>query len=205
MKKSAAIASMLFMALGAFGCSQDKEQKSQVNYTPATAPTTMMQVDQMQEAAKMAPKDAQAWINLGNAFMDAQRFGEAVDAYQKALALDPKNVNVIVDMGTCYRGTGKFDKAVEHSLLDGTKLEDRARHRADDLNDAAKRLRDVYGDKRDKNNPAVRDQVDKTIAAASDLNRIMGEHRFTDRVQRNWDLLKSDLDALAQVYDLPSL
>jgi len=113
MKKSAAIASMLFMALGAFGCSQDKEQKSQVNYTPATAPTTMMQVDQMQEAAKMAPKDAQAWINLGNAFMDAQRFGEAVDAYQKALALDPKNVNVIVDMGTCYRGTGKFDKAVE--------------------------------------------------------------------------------------------
>jgi hypothetical protein len=98
-----------------------------------------------------------------------------------------------------------FNKAVEHSLLDGTKLEDRAKHRADDLNDAAKKLRDVYGDKRDKNNPAVRDQVDKTIAAASDLNRIMGEHRFTDKVQRNWDLLKSDLDSLAQVYDLPSL
>ena len=79
---------------------------------------------------------------------------------------------------------GEFDHAVEHSLIDGSRLEDRAKHRADDLQDSAKRLRDVYGDKRDKNNPAVRDQVDKTLSAASDVNRIMVEHRFTDKVQR---------------------
>jgi len=51
----------------------------------------------------------------------------------------------------------------------------------------------------------VRDQVDKTLAAASDVNRIVAEHRFTDRVQRDWDLLKSDLNAMAEVYDLPPL
>jgi hypothetical protein len=100
---------------------------------------------------------------------------------------------------------GEFDKAVEHSMMDETKLEQRAKHRADDLHDSAKRLRDVFGDKRDKNNPAVRDQVDKTLAAGADVNRIMLDHRFTDKLQRNWDLLRSDLNALAAVYDLSPL
>jgi hypothetical protein len=99
----------------------------------------------------------------------------------------------------------EFNRAVEHSLLDGTKLEDRAKHRADDLHAAANKLKDVYGDKRDKNNPAVRDQVDKTLAAASDVNGVVEGHRFTDKVQREWDLLKGDLNSLAGVYDLPPL
>ena len=99
----------------------------------------------------------------------------------------------------------EFNKAVEHSLLDGTKLEERAKHRADDLYASAKKLKDVYGDKRDKNNPAVRDEVDKTLAAASEVKRVAESHRFTDKVQREWDLLKSDLNALAEVYDLPPL
>ena len=99
----------------------------------------------------------------------------------------------------------EFNRAVEHSLIDGTKLEDRAKHRADDLHASANKLKDVYGDKRDKNSPAVRDQVDKTLAAASEVNRVVTEHRFTDKVQREWDLLKGDLNSLAEVYDLPAL
>src|ERR1041385_7174987 len=63
-----------------------------------------------------------------------------------------------------------FDNAVSHSMIDGTKIESNAKHRADDLHGAAKRLADVFHDKKDKNNPAVRDQADKTIAAASELN-----------------------------------
>ncbi len=99
----------------------------------------------------------------------------------------------------------EFNKAIEHSMMDGTKLEERAKHRADDLHDAAKRLKDVFGDKKDKNNPAVRDQVDKTLSAGADVNRIMQDHRFTDKLQRNWDLLRSDLNALAAVYALSPL
>ena len=95
-----------------------------------------------------------------------------------------------------------FNDAIEHSLMDGTKLEDRAKHRADDLHDAAKKLEDVFGDKKDKNDPKVRDQVDKTLAAAADVNRVMQEHRFTDRLQREWEVLRSDLNALAEVYEL---
>ena len=50
-----------------------------------------------------------------------------------------------------------FDEAIEHSLVDGSKLEDRSKHRADDLHDAAKKLHDVFDDKKDKNDPKVRD------------------------------------------------
>src|SRR6476646_7382788 len=49
-----------------------------------------------------------------------------------------------------------FDHAVEHSMLDHTKMEDRAKHRADDFHDEAKKLADVYKDKHDKNDRAVR-------------------------------------------------
>lgn len=111
MKNIVVVAAMLIVALAGAGCKQ-QEQKQQVNYTPA-APPALLQIDQMQQAAKMAPKNARAWINLGNTLMDAQRFSEAVDAYEKAVALDPKNVDVLVDLGTCYRGIGKFDKAME--------------------------------------------------------------------------------------------
>jgi hypothetical protein len=33
----------------------------------------------------------------------------------------------------------------------------------------------------------------------------MLNHRFTDKLQRDWDLLRSDLNALAEVYDLSPL
>ena len=94
-----------------------------------------------------------------------------------------------------------FNHAVEHTM-EGSKLEERAKHRADDLHDAAKKLQDVFGDKKDKNNPAVRDRVDKTLAMGSELSTVMKEHRFTDKLQQDWDLLRSDLNALAAVYGL---
>ncbi len=98
-----------------------------------------------------------------------------------------------------------FDNAIEHSLVDGSKLEDRAKHRADDLHDSAKKLHDVFDDKKDKNDPKVREQVDKVLAAAADVNHVMSEMRFTDKVQREWALLRADLNGLAAVYSLTPL
>jgi tetratricopeptide (TPR) repeat protein len=113
MKKTVNILSILFVVTVFLGCQQKQEQKQQpMTFTPA-APPAQMQIDQLQLAAKQSPKSAPAWISLGDALMDTQRYPEAVDAYEKALALDPKNVNVLVDQGTCYRGFGRFDKAVE--------------------------------------------------------------------------------------------
>jgi hypothetical protein len=117
------------------------------------------------------------------------------------------DVGGIVDRVAKSSGRFKetFEDAVSHSTIDGTRLEANSKHRAEDLHAAAKRLADVFHDKRDKNNPAVRDQADKTIAAASELNRVMVDHRFTDKLQREWDLLRSDLNALASVYGLSPL
>ena len=47
--------------------------------------------------------------------------------------------------------------------------------------------------------------MDRTLSAASDLNRVMLEFRYTEKLQRDWDLLKSDLNALASVYSLPPM
>lgn len=94
-----------------------------------------------------------------------------------------------------------FDRAVSHTM-DGPKLEERAKHRADDLHDSAKKLQDVFGDKKDKNNPAVREKVDQTLSMGSEVSTVMKEHRFTDKLQQDWDLLRSDLNALAGIYGL---
>jgi hypothetical protein len=128
---------------------------------------------------------------------DANR--EVVDA--------TSDVGGVVDRVQKLSGEFKnsFDKAISHSMIDGTRMEANAKHRADDLHDAANKLGDVFHDKKDKNNPAVRNQVDKTLAAASELNHLMGEHRFTDKLQRDWDMLRSNLNALARVYDLSLL
>jgi hypothetical protein len=99
----------------------------------------------------------------------------------------------------------EFEKAVEHSMLDGSKMEDRSKKRSADLHESAKKLREVFQDKKDKNNPAVRAQVDKTLAAGADVNRVMASIRFTEKLQRDWDVLRSDLNALAQIYRLSPL
>lgn len=99
----------------------------------------------------------------------------------------------------------EFDHAVSHSIINGTRIEENAKHRADDLHNSAAKLGDVFHDKKDKKNPAVRDQADRTIAAASELNRVMESHRFTDKLQQDWAMLRSDLNALAAVYQLSPL
>jgi tetratricopeptide (TPR) repeat protein len=112
MKNIASIMTVLVLLFGVLGCQQKKEEKSQLSYTPPSGPSPL-EINQFEQAAKVSPKSKDAWVNLGNALMDTQRYSEAIEAYQKALALDPKNVSVRVDLGTCYRGVGKFDKAVE--------------------------------------------------------------------------------------------
>ncbi len=119
----------------------------------------------------------------------------------------PTDVGGVVDRVQKLTGEFKtsFDKAVSHSMIDGTPLEADLKHRADDLHDAANHLGDVFHKKKDKNNPAVREQADKTISLASELNRVMLNHRFTDQLQGEWGMLRADLNGLAVVYNLTPL
>jgi cytochrome c-type biogenesis protein CcmH/NrfG len=103
------------------GCKQQQQQtqwgqgqagQNQVVVPPAVVKNPA-EIQQLETLAKANPKNVNAWIALGNAQMDAQRFAEAIIAYQRALDLDPKNVDVRVDMGTCYRGVGQPERAIE--------------------------------------------------------------------------------------------
>ena len=121
--------------------------------------------------------------------------------------MSPTDVGSVVDRLQKQSGAFKeeFGRAVSHSMIDGTKIEENAKHRADDLHGAASKLGDVFHDKKDKNNPAVREQVDRTLAAASELNRVMAAHRFTDKLHNDWDVLRGELNGLAGIYKLTPL
>ncbi len=118
--KRASVILFVVIAL-ATGCKQQKAQwgkgqGAQQQQQVAVAPTAMKspeELRQLETLAKANPNNKDAWIALGNAQMDSQRYAEAIIAYQRALDLDPKNVDVRVDMGTCYRGVGQPQRALE--------------------------------------------------------------------------------------------
>ncbi len=115
MKKT--VVMIVLVLIAAAGCKQQR-QETQSPAGPVTYPGSVVmkspeEIRQLEELAKRAPMNADAWTALGNALMDSNRFGEAVDAYQKSLAINPKNVDVRVDMGTCLKNSGKPQRAVE--------------------------------------------------------------------------------------------
>jgi len=58
------------------------------------------------------PNDADAWVQLGNLYFDANRPAKAIRAYNKALGLRPNNAHVLTDLGVMYRRNGQPDEAV---------------------------------------------------------------------------------------------
>ncbi len=64
-------------------------------------------------ATENDPKNARAWVKLGNLYYDAGNATESVIAYTKALELEPNNANVLTDRGTMYRELGQYDLALQ--------------------------------------------------------------------------------------------
>jgi tetratricopeptide (TPR) repeat protein len=117
MKRTMLLALVIVAAVA--GCKQQQAQwgSGQTGQRPVVAPPPFVksaeEVRQLETLARANPKNANAWIALGNAQMDAQRYADAIISYQQALDLDPKNVDVRVDMGTCYRGVGQPERSIE--------------------------------------------------------------------------------------------
>jgi tetratricopeptide (TPR) repeat protein len=70
------------------------------------------QLASLKAAVERDPKNYDALLQLGNMYMDAAKFPQAVDYYERALGLreDPA---VRTDLGICYKQAGQLDKAVE--------------------------------------------------------------------------------------------
>lgn len=67
----------------------------------------------LQAFLKENPDNPQAWVELGNAFFDLDRFGDAINAYEKALSIQPDNPHVLTDLGVMYQRNNEPEKALE--------------------------------------------------------------------------------------------
>lgn len=70
------------------------------------------QLASLKAAVERDPKNYEALQQLGNMYMDAAKFPQAVEYYERALAVheDPA---IRTDLGICYKQAGQLDKAVD--------------------------------------------------------------------------------------------
>jgi cytochrome c-type biogenesis protein CcmH/NrfG len=79
---------------------------------PAPKPVDAERVRALEGSASSAPTDAGPRVELGNLYLEADHFPEAIRWYEEALRLDPKNINVSTDLGVAYYYTSQPDRAL---------------------------------------------------------------------------------------------
>jgi tetratricopeptide (TPR) repeat protein len=70
-------------------------------------------VQALQTIVNSDPKNAEARIQLANAYFDGERYQDAIKWYEEALRLDPKNVNASTDLGVSYYYANNPDRALK--------------------------------------------------------------------------------------------
>jgi tetratricopeptide (TPR) repeat protein len=95
-----------------------KEAVAATTSAPAPAMTStnpmadvFRQIATLKEAIERDPKNADALTQLGNLYMDAAKYPEAIGYFERALAVreDP---NVFIDIGICLKESGQPEKAL---------------------------------------------------------------------------------------------
>lgn len=94
-----------------------------------------------------------------------------------------------------------FDKALDRSGLNGTKREDRLNEYARDLEKALDDLRGQFD--RKESYIETRPETRRCLDIASDINVAMRNRRMGGETERQWALLRAELNTLADVYGLP--
>ena len=70
-------------------------------------------VQSLQTIIKSDPKNAGAYVQLGNTYFDAERYPDAVKWYEQGVQLDPKNPDASTDLGVSYYYSGRTDDALK--------------------------------------------------------------------------------------------
>jgi len=107
----------------------------------------------------------------------------------------------------CERRTDEFQRmfrrALEHTGYRGTLRQvDLDRH-ADALAHAMDRVRENWNRERDP--VRTRRFVGEAISVSRDINRVMNQNRFYPELHRQWSIVRSELNRLAEAFDLPRL
>src|SRR5580704_6240427 len=88
---------------------------------------------------------------------------------------------------------------------DSSKLSESAKAGPSDLGDSVKQLASLGTAKDVLTNGDFRTQVDKTMAAAKQVNLAMASQRFPDPLQSDWDQIRTALNSLAEIYKVETL
>ena len=93
-----------------------------------------------------------------------------------------------------------IDRLLDNSRMNGSPREDRINNEARDLRHAADRFHDVAGD--NDSLQSSRDEASRLIQEASRFSRMLGRLRLDSRTASNWNQIRSDLRAVANIYNL---
>jgi hypothetical protein len=94
-----------------------------------------------------------------------------------------------------------FDRSLDRSRLDGSNREDRLNEQARNLEKALDDLRGEFD--RKENYVETRPEVRRCLDIATNINVAMRNRRLGGETERQWSLLRSELNTLANVYGLP--
>jgi hypothetical protein len=96
-----------------------------------------------------------------------------------------------------------FDKSLDRSGLDGTAREDNLNEKAKNLEKATDELRSEFD--RKESYIATRPEAARCLSIAGDINVAMRRRRMGGQTERQWALLRAELNELARVYNLPRI
>jgi hypothetical protein len=99
----------------------------------------------------------------------------------------------------------RFYAATMQPPVDGSKLSAEAKAGAGELGDSFDRLAALSKANDLMTNAEFRNQLQKALGAAKDLNQGMASQRFPSALQSDWDQIRSTLNNLARVYKLEML
>jgi cytochrome c-type biogenesis protein CcmH/NrfG len=81
---------------------------------PPGAANVAGRISMLEQITAREPKNAQAWVELGNAYFDTRQPKKAADAYGRALEVQPNNPDVLTDQGVMFRDLGLADQALSN-------------------------------------------------------------------------------------------
>lgn len=99
--------------------------------------------------------------------------------------------------------TRQFDRALDNSRADGTRREDRLNEQARQLERATDELRREFD--RSDSLQENRDEVQRCINLASEIDRAIRRGRVGSGVQNTWRTLRQELNALARAYNVRTI
>lgn len=96
-----------------------------------------------------------------------------------------------------------FDRALDRSRLEGSIREDRLNERAMELERQLNIVRREFNQSR--NYYDIRGNVENAMNAAQGINNVMNNRRLIPVAERQWSLLRNELNRLAAVFNIRQL